>query len=522
MLNATPLLRLYARHRLRRLRSLDPESVQRRELVRLVTRARETRFGRDHDFARISGVDDFQARVPLRRYEDFWRDYWHAAFPRLTDVSWPGTIPFFAVTSGTTTGVTKHIPCSHDMVAANRKVTADLLSFHLTNFPDSRLLAGRNFMLSGSTALEELAPGIYSGDLSGIAARTMPWWARLRSYPPPAFEAIADWREKIDRLAPLSLEANIRSIAGTPSWLLIFFDRLAELRPGTNDRLHDFYPNLELVIHGGVNFAPYRDVFAAWLAGGRAETREVYAASEGFVAVADRGAGEGLRLSLDAGLFFEFVPVEDLDAPQPTRHWVVNIETGVNYAVVLSSCAGLWGYVLGDTVRFLERDPPRLLVTGRTSYTLSAFGEHLIDEEIEESLATAAAAIDRPVSDYSVGALFPARGGGLGGHLFLVEFVAGPPDPDLLDRFARVLDEALAETNEDYRAHRAGDFGLAAPRVQAVVPGGFAAWMESRGQLGGQHKVPRIVNDQELFAALRAFMKRHGAEAGSPRSDRES
>jgi len=506
MLNATPLLRFYARRRLRRLGTLDPADAQRRELQRLVAHACETRFGHDHDFSGIAKVGDFQARVPLRRYEDFWRDYWQGPFPRLTDVCWPGTIPFFAVTSGTTTGVTKYIPCSNEMNAANRKVTADLLCFHLTSFPDSRLLAGRNFMLSGSTALKELAPGLYSGDLSGIAARTMPWWARLRAYPPPEFEAIADWREKIERLAPLSLDGDIRSLGGTPSWLLIFFDTLAACRPGASHRLNDFYPNLELVIHGGVNFAPYRKVFAEWLAGGRAETREVYAASEGFVAVADRGAGDGLRLTLDAGLFFEFVPVEELDSPQPTRHWVGTMETGVNYAMVLSSCAGLWSYLLGDTVRFLERDPPRLLVTGRTSYTLSAFGEHLIDEEIEESVAKAAAAIGGSIADYSVGALFPEKGSAVGGHLFIVEFVGGVPDTERLATFAHRLDEALAETNEDYDAHRVGDFGLAAPRVHAVAPGRFAAWMESRGQLGGQHKVPRIVNDQELFAALRDFM----------------
>jgi len=506
MLNATPLLRLYAGYRLRHLRTMDAAAMQRRTLLALTARARDTRFGRDHDFAAIGGVGDFQARVPLRRYEDFWRDYWQGPFPHLTDVAWPGTIPFFAVTSGTTSGVTKYIPCSREMIAADRKATADLLSYHLANFPGSRLLAGHNFMLSGSTALKEPAPGIYSGDLSGIAARTMPWWARLRKFPPPAFEAIEDWREKIDRLAPLSLDADIRSIAGTPSWLLIFFDTLAATRPGAARRLHDFYPDLELVIHGGVNFAPYRSAFAEWLGGGRADTREVYAASEGFVALADRGDGEGLRLCLDSGVFFEFVPVEELDRPDPTRHWTATLETGVNYAVVLSSCAGLWGYVLGDTVRFVERDPPRLLVTGRTSYTLSAFGEHLIDEEIEESVAKAAAAIGDSASDYSVGALFPDGGGATGGHLFIVEFAGGIPEPRRLETFARVLDEALAETNEDYDAHRAGDFGLAPPRVHAVAPGRFAAWMESRGQLGGQHKVPRIVNDPDLFAALRDFM----------------
>jgi hypothetical protein len=287
---------------------------------------------------------------------------------------------------------------------------------------------------------------------------------------------------------------------------LLFFEKLAALRPGTERRLSEFYPNLELLVHGGVNFAPYRKLFAAWLDGSRAETREVYAASEGFIAAADRGDGQGLRLILDNGLFYEFVPVEELDASAPTRHWIDNVETGINYAVVVSTCAGLWSYVLGDTVRFVERNPPRVLITGRISYTLSAFGEHLIDEEIEDSVTTASDAIGAAVTDYSVGALFPDVDSGHTGHLFIVEFAGETPDPRRLMAFARELDMALAKTNEDYAAHRAGDFGMLPPRVHAVPLGRFAKWMETRGQLGGQHKVPRIINDQTLFHDLRKFM----------------
>jgi hypothetical protein len=334
----------------------------------------------------------------------------------------------------------------------------------------------------------------------------MPWWARLRYFPPQRLETISDWEEKIDRLAPASLGKDIRSISGTPSWLLIFFSKLAELCPGSGRRLHNLYPNLELLIHGGVNFAPYRRTFVELLEGSHAETREAYAASEGFIAAADRGDGEGLRLLLDRGLFFEFVPVGELDAPNPTRHWIANARVGINYAVVLSSCAGIWAYVLGDTVRFVDLDPPRILITGRTSYTLSAFAEHLIDEEIESSVSTASEAIGAAVTDYSVGSLFPETEGELGGHLYVIEFTEQVPDAQRLATFAHVLDEALAATNDDYKAHRAGGYGMRAPQVHAVAPGRFAAWMKRRGQLGGQHKVPRIINEPELFQDLRAFM----------------
>lgn len=506
MLNATPLLACYARYRLRALSRQRPAEAQERQLLALIGKARDTVFGRDHGFQDIQSVADFQRRVPLRRYEDFWEEYWKSDFPEVENVTWPGKVPYFAVTSGTSTGVTKYIPCTDDMLRSNRRAALDLLSFHLHNCPDSRLLGGLNFMLGGSTGLDRLAPGVFSGDLSGIAAATLPWWARLRYFPPRELEELSNWREKIARMAPASLKRDIRSISGTPSWLLLYFDELAALRPGSGKRLAAFWPNLELVIHGAVNFAPYRKPFADWLEGSRAETRETYAASEGFLAVADRGDGQGMRLMLDSGLFMEFVPLKELDGPEPRRFWIGNVETGVNYAVVLSSCAGVWAYVLGDTVRFVDLAPPRVLVTGRVSYTLSAFGEHLIDEEIENSVAAAAESIGAAVTDYSVGALVSETDAGRFGHLFLVEFADEIEDPERIKSFARRLDSELCETNEDYAAHRSDDFGMMPPKVCPVAPGGFAKWMEAKGKLGGQHKVPRIINDEDLFEDLREFM----------------
>jgi hypothetical protein len=504
MLDLTPVWQLYTRWRTARLQRQPAAATQERQLLRLLRKAAATRFGRDHGFADIRSVAAYQARVPLRRYEDFWADYWQPAFPLLQDCSWPGVMPFFAQTSGTTTGITKYIPVSSQMIWSNRMATLDLVTHHFSARPASRLFAGRSFMLGGSTALTELAPGIWSGDLSGIAGKTVPWWARMRYFPPRELETIADWEEKIARFAPASLDANIRAIGGVPSWLLLFFEELARLRPNAGRSLAAFYPDLELLVHGGVNFAPYRTLFMSWLQGSRAEMREVYPASEGFVAVADRSYGEGLRLVLDHGLFFEFVPVAELDAPEPTRHWAATIETDVNYAIVLSTCAGLWSYIIGDTVRFVDRDPPRLLITGRTSYTLSAFGEHLIGEEIERAVATAAETIGEQVKDYSVGAVYPAHAGEPGGHLFIVEFAGGVPEAALIARFGAALDDTLSTINDDYRAHRSAGYGMRAPVVQPVAGGTFATWMKARGRLGGQNKVPRIINDGQLFDSLRA------------------
>lgn len=307
------------------------------------------------------------------------------------------------------------------------------------------------------------------------------------------------------RLVELAPRTDIRAVSGTPSWLLILFDRMAQAHPERERRAAGYWPNLELLVHGGVNFAPYRQRFEDVLAGSRAELREVYPASEGFVAVADRGPGEGLRLLVDNGIFFEFVPVQTLDGPNPVRHWVGTLETGVDYAVVLSTNAGLWAYILGDTVRFVDRDPPRLLITGRTSYYLSAFGEHVTGEEIEAAVTGAARDIGAAVTDFSVGALYPQRPGELGGHLYIVEFAEALPDPPRLDAFARAIDSRLCTLNNDYRDHRAAGFGLNPPRIHAVPAGSFAAWMKRRGRLGGQNKVPRVISDPELFQDLRAF-----------------
>lgn len=500
----TPLLRLYAGLRRRQLARQNPEAAQRETLRRLVSRAADTRFGRDHGFARIRDIIEFQREVPLRRYEDFWAAYWQKAFPTLADITWPGRMPYFAATSGTTSGATKYIPVSRAMLRSNRRAALDLLVYHLANRPASHVFGGRNLLVGGSTELTRHARGVRSGDLSGIAAATVPLWARPFGYPPPDIARLTDWTEKMRLLAERAPGADIRSISGTPSWLLLLFDELARRHLGRGSRLADFFSRLELIVHGGVNFAPYRPRFAEWLTGSHAELREVYAASEGFIAAADRGPGEGLRVVLDHGIFYEFVPVGEIDAATPARHTIGEVETGVEYAPVLSTCAGLWGFVLGDTIRFVSRDPPRLLVTGRLSYTLSAFGEHLAGEEIENAVTEAAAAIGAELRDFAVGAVFPQAPGELGGHLYVVEFER-PVSPDLLPGFVEAIDRGLIRRNLDYEAHRAGEFGMLAPQVCVLPPGGFAEWMRRRGRLGAQNKVPRVISDPELFSDLRAF-----------------
>ncbi len=502
--DATPLLRLAARARLARLARLDPAAAQAALLRRLLRAATATRFGRAHGFARIDGVAAYQAAVPLRRYEDFWRDWWKPSHPALRDATWPGLVPYLALSSGTTSGTTKYIPVTRAMVRANRGAALDVLALHLAAHPGSRIFGGLSFMLGGSTALETVAPGVRQGDLSGIAAAEVPRLLSAWSWPPPALALLDDWDRKLEALAEATPAGRVRVLSGTPSWLLVLLERLAA-RHGRQP-----LPALELLVHGGVAWAPYRDRIAPYLPEGCA-TREVYPASEGFCAIADRGEGEGMRLTLDRGVFWEFIPAAELDSPRPTRHWAATIETGVDYAVIATSCAGLWSYVLGDTVRFLDRAPPRLLVTGRTAYTLSAFGEHLTGEEIEAALLAALAESRIAAAEYTVGPVFGAV---RGHHRWLVE-TASEADPALAPRVAARIDAALAAANDDYAAHRRGR-QLDPPELVLLPPGAFAAWMRAAGKLGGQHKVPRVLADPARFAAAEAGLRGAARPADRP------
>lgn len=498
----------YARRRLARLDHRSAARQQREWLLHLVRKAQRTRFGRDHDFASIRSVADYQRRVPLRAYEVFWRDYWQPAFPRLVDVTWPGLIPYFALSSGTTSGATKYVPVSREMTWSNRRAGLTTLALFLGAHPGTPLFTGRLFFLGGSTDLARPADGVLAGDLSGIAAREVPSVLRPYTFPPLDLALLQDWDRKMQLLAERGAMENITAVGGVPSWLLVLFERLLQVTG--REHLAEVWPGLRLVLHGGTKFDPYRALFRRLIGSDCVRFQETYPASEGFIAAEDPRHGL-LRLIPDHGVFCEFVPVAELDRPSPTRHTATDLELDVPYAVVLTTCAGLWSYVLGDTVCFERRDPPLLRFTGRTKYFLSAFGEHLISEEVERAVAAAAAATGSEVVDFHVGPVFPDQPGRPGRHRYLVEFERLPVR---LEQWAAELDAELARANEDYAAHRRGDLTVLPPEVCPVRRGGFAAWLRSKGKLGGQHKLPRMDNEGRLTAELYEWLRRDG-ELGS-------
>ncbi len=496
--------RAIARYRVRSLDAADPAEVQRRTLLDLVAKARDTRFGRDHGFRSIRTVDDYRAAVPLRTYEDLWNDYLKAAYPTCDDLTWPGRIPYYALTSGTTQGATKYIPVTREMVASNKRAGFTMLAHHMAARPDSRIFRGRFFFLGGSTDLESPAPGVRQGDLSGIAAEEVAPALRPYTFPPLEVALETNWDRKLALLAERSLRERITAVAGVPSWLLVLFQRLFDL---TGKRtIAEVWPDLELIMHGGVKFDPYRHAFEDVAGSPRIAFQETYPCSEGFIAYGVPKSGL-LRLMFDHGIFYEFVPADEVGSPRPSRHWLGEVVPGVNYAIVVSTCAGMWSHVIGDTVRFESARPPLLSFTGRTKYTLSAFGEHLISEEVEAGIAAASEATGASVRDWHVGPVFV---GALGHHRFVVEFLRPPDDPV---GFRSALDDDLCRRNADYQAHRAEGVGLPLPAMLVVRPGGFDCWMRSKGKLGGQHKVPRMDNTGTLTAEMAGMLHEAGQVA---------
>jgi hypothetical protein len=501
------LMTRYGRRRTAYLDRTPAGRLQRNTLQHLVRQARHTRFGRDHDFGRIRTVADFQERVPIRDYEAFWLDYWSGSFPYLDNVTWPGRIPYFALSSGTTSGTTKYVPISRPMLASNQRAALTTLGLFLNAHPRTPLFAGQFFFLGGSTDLTQMGARnakrgtVLAGDLSGITVREASSLLGPFTFPPAELALVRDWEQKMTLLAQRGATLPITMVGGIPSWMLVLFERL--LRTTGRERIAEVWPQLQLVLHGGTKFDPYRDMFRRLIGSDTVRFQEVYPASEGYVAAEDPRHGL-LRLLPDHGIFFEFVPLEDLNSSRPSRHTVDEIEPGVQYAVVVTTCGGLWSYQIGDTVCFERRDPPLLRFTGRTKYFLSAFGEHLISEEVERAVTSAATATGAAVVDFHVGPVFPETPAAPGRHRYLVEFAGDSPD---CGRFSAELDEMLGRINEDYAVHRLGDMTMLPPEVRPVRRGGFAQWMKAHGKLGGQHKVPRMDNSGKITAEMSGFFE---------------
>ncbi len=473
-----------------------PHEAQLEVFHKLVQSARYTEWGRKHDYAGIQSPDEFRARVPLQDYAQVkpWVDRMRAGEQNLL---WPTDIRWFAKSSGTTTAKSKFIPVSREALEeCHYKGGKDLLALHFAMQPNSRLYQGMSMVVGGSSATEPLRQDAYTGDLSAIIIRNLPIWVEVRRTPVIETALMENWEQKVERMARETMREDVRSIAGVPSWTQVVLKRVLELTG--KQHLLEVWPNLELFMHGGVSFRPYREQFHKLFPSPDMNYLEAYNASEGFFGITDMYGADDMLLMLDYGIFFEFIPMQDLHRDQPPTKLLHEVEAGEDYALVISTNAGLWRYMPGDTVRFTSTEPYRVQVSGRTRSFINAFGEELIVENADRGIQAACRATGAEVSEYTAGPVYMnelARGG----HEWAIEFDRAPDD---LDAFTTVLDATMRALNSDYEAKRSTGIVLQRPIVHALAQGTFHHWMKQRGKLGGQHKVPRLCNDRAILEQL--------------------
>lgn len=499
--------------------------AQHHALRRLLALAADTRFGRAHDFARISAIPDpaerlraYRQSVPVADWYAFQNDIRDMREGGQPDVLWPGRVDLFAQTSGTTAG-DKFIPVTKAMLRSNYLASLDIFAHLMARgLSIPRITGGRCLFLGGSTDLDVNEHGIKTGDLSALVTPLIRWPISKIYSPGPEVALMSDWPAKIEAMADLSLQQDIRFISGMPSWSLLLMERVIQkARDLGRDAtcVRDVWPNLTVFVHGGVKYDPFLPRVSQVYSGDKhtdiPHRLELYPASEGFLAIQDRADEPGMRLLADGGNFFEFVPLEQIDDDHPEAFTADQVEKGQRYVVVMTTCAGLWRYVLGDVVEFdsiparLDESggdgPARLRIVGRHRHFINAFGENIIVEHIEHAVARAAEITGLTVGEFTAAPIYPENGRRAGLQLALE--LESKPAPDL-DAFARAFDDAIKAINVDYTTKRTDDLGMAPPTITPMPLGAFHRWLESKGKLGGQHKCPRCANGRDIIEGVLA------------------
>ena len=475
-----------------------PIEVQEELLFNLLIKAKNTEVGKRHDFASITNYREFAARVPVKTYEEIERDIERARLGE-SNIFWPGSIKWFAKSSGTTNAKSKFIPVTSDSLEdCHYAAGKDMLCMYLNNNPDSQLFVGKNVRLGGSKELYQ-DNGTVFGDLSAILIDNMPFWAEYSSTPSNEISLMGDWETKMQTIVNNTIKENVTSLAGVPSWMLILLNNVLETTGKKN--LFEVWPNLEVYFHGGVNFDPYIDQYFRLLPKEDFRYYEIYNASEGFFAIQDRNNDKELMLMLDYGIFYEFISMENYGTPEEKVIPLSEVEKGKNYAVIITTNAGLWRYKIGDTVRFTSIDPFRIKVTGRTKHHINVFGEELIIENAEVALRKASQLTNAEIVDYTAAPIF-MEGKEKGAHEWIIEFKSAPEN---LRVFSEILDSALQEVNSDYEAKRFNNITLNFPKIHHGRERLFYDWLKEKDKLGGQHKIPRLSNTRHFLEELLAL-----------------
>ena len=480
----------------------NPVATQRDQILGMIRRSAGTEWGRRHGFGKIREVREYQEAVPIQAYEDL-APLWHRAFDGDRDVTWPGHIPYFSLTSGTTLGASKAMPVTRDALRANRRSGLTLLGTMSRLDPETDFLSGQVLYFGGCTTLARKG-ACWQGDASGINARDLPKMAQKYRLPDLDIAGISDWEVKVPAICERHLTNPVRAVVGLPSWTLILFHELVKHANARNGRKYEtvaeVWPELRAFVHFGMDFAPYREQFER-IVGRDILYLDTYSSSEGGLnAIQDTRDDPGMALELDAGVFFEFIPLDERENESPTRLTIGEVELDRPYSVLLTTVSGIWAYEVGDAVRFTSLAPPRVVFASRTDHQLNVFGEHVIEEHLERAMAAACRDAGAEIANYTVASILPRGDDPRGRHEWLVEFREEPRDAGV---FLTSLDTELAAASEDYRAHRASDYQLLPPLITRVREGTFYDWMKETGKLGGQHKVPRVVRTPAMEARIR-------------------
>ena len=472
------------------------EEIQTKVLSHLISRAKNTEWGRLHDFANIHSYEDFVQRVPLNTYEEL-KGFIQRMREGEHDVLWPGNVRWFAKSSGTTNDKSKFIPVSQEgLKGIHYQGGADCVSAYLAQNPKSRLFSGKSLILGGSHAPNLNTPNSLVGDLSAILIENVPKAVNLTRIPPKRVALLEDFEEKRDRIARMAMLQNVTNISGVPSWMLSVLNRILELTgEQTLDRI---WPNLEVFWHGGVAFTPYREQYRNIITLPQMHYMETYNASEGFFGIQTDLTDAAMTLMIDYGVFYEFIPLEQFGRADAEAVPLWGIEPGVNYAMVISTTCGLWRYLIGDTVRFTQKNPYKFVITGRTKHFINAFGEELIIDNAEKGLAQACIATGAQVKDYTAAPIFMDAQAKCR-HQWIIEFAK---KPDSVEEFAAILDRSLQAINSDYEAKRHKNITLQPLQIVEARSGLFDDWLKSKGKLGGQHKIPRLSNSRDYIEEL--------------------
>lgn len=470
-----------------------PHDVQEELFKKLLANGETTVFGNQFGFSDITTYEQYRERVPIHTYETLF-PYIQRLMRGEQNVLWPSEIKWFSKSSGTTNQRSKFIPVSEEALEeCHFKGGKDLISIYVNNYPDTKLFDGKGLAVGGSHQINEYdsSDSSFYGDVSAVIMQNLPPWAQFIRTPSLETALLGNWEEKIEKMAEETSEVNVTNIAGVPTWTVLLIQRIVELKKKSH--ILEVWPNLEAFFHGAVAFKPYRNLFESLIPKSDMHYWETYNASEGFFGIQDQKNSEDMLLMLDYGIFYEFVPMEEIDKENPKAIGLSEVELGKNYAMIISTNAGLWRYNIGDTVKFTSLNPFRIKISGRTKHFINAFGEEVIIENAEAAITKACEVTNAIIDNFTAAPVFLEKGK-RGGHEWLIEF---KQSPDNLTQFTSVLDDTLRQVNSDYDAKRKHDLALIGPKVHSVRQGTFYDWMKRRGKLGGQNKVPRLSNSRE-------------------------